>query len=121
MFEQAREVLGFFDSLIEILGGVAIIIGIILAVLGYLKSLLPESRAKRAHHVHIEDLRLRLGRYLGLGLDFLIAADILKTVVSPSIQNLILLGGVVVVRMLLTIFLSREIEHLAKLEERIER
>lgn len=115
--EIMRELLAVFEGLIEILGGFTIVVGVVWAVFGYIMLLIENSESK-AHHVKVEDLRLKLGRYLGLGLDFLIASDILKTIVDPSNKTLTLLGVIVIIRVLLTIFLSREIEHLIKLEKR---
>ena len=52
--------------------------------------------------------------YLLLGLEFLIASDILKTVVDPTLDELAILGGVVVVRTVLSVFLNKEIKELAE-------
>ena len=49
-----------------------------------------------------------------LGLEFLIASDILKTVVDPTLDELAILGGVVVVRTVLSVFLKKEIKELAE-------
>ena len=47
-----------------------------------------------------------------LGLEFLIASDILKTVLEPTMNELIILGGIVVVRTILSVFLNKEIKEL---------
>ena len=54
--------------------------------------------------------------YLLLGLEFLIASDILKTVVDPTLDELAILGGVVIVRTVLSVFLNKEIKELAEEE-----
>lgn len=63
---------------------------------------------------NIRQLRADFGSYLLLGLEFLIASDILKTVVDPTLDELAILGGVVVVRTILSVFLNKEIKELAK-------
>ncbi len=63
---------------------------------------------------NIRQLRADFGSYLLLGLEFLIASDILKTVVDPSLDELAILGGVVVVRTILSVFLNKEIKELAE-------
>ena len=63
---------------------------------------------------NIRQLRADFGTYLLLGLEFLIASDILKTVVDPTLDELAILGGVVVVRTVLSVFLNKEIKELAK-------
>ena len=62
-------------------------------------------------------LRASFGTYLLLGLEFLIASDILKTVLEPGLNELAILGGIVVLRTVLSIFLNREIRDL-QTEER---
>ena len=63
---------------------------------------------------NIRQLRADFGSYLLLGLEFLIASDILKTVVDPSLDELAILGGVVVFRTILSVFLNKEIKELAE-------
>ena len=65
---------------------------------------------------NIRQLRADFGSYLLLGLEFLIASDILKTVVDPTLDELAILGGVVVVRTVLSVFLNKEIKELAENE-----
>src|SRR5882724_6873035 len=56
-----------------------------------------------------ENIRLRLGRALALGLEFTIASDILRTVVAPTPGDILNLGAIVLMRTLLNYFLEREI------------
>lgn len=67
---------------------------------------------------NIRKLRADLGTYLLLGLEFLIASDILKTVLEPGLDELAILGGIVVLRTVLSIFLNREIRELQVEEEK---
>ena len=57
------------------------------------------------------------GTYLLLGLEFLIASDILKTVLEPTLNELALLGGIVVLRTILSVFLNKEIKELESEEK----
>jgi uncharacterized membrane protein len=56
------------------------------------------------------EIRLFLGRYLALGLEFQIGADILSTAVAPTFDSVLLLGAIVVIRTVLNYFLSKELE-----------
>jgi uncharacterized membrane protein len=56
------------------------------------------------------EIRLFLGRYLALGLEFQIGADILSTAVAPTLDDVLLLGAIVVIRTVLNYFLSKELE-----------
>lgn len=56
------------------------------------------------------DYRANLGRGILLGLEILIAADILKSVVvDPTLQGIAVLGGIVLIRTFLSISLDVEI------------
>lgn len=54
-------------------------------------------------------VRLFLGRYLALGLEFQLGADILSTAVAPSLDDVILLGAIAAIRTALNFFLSQEL------------
>ncbi len=56
-----------------------------------------------------EVLRHHLGSYLLLGLEFLIAADIVNTIVKPSLDEIIVLGAIVAIRTVLNFSLNREL------------
>lgn len=55
------------------------------------------------------DVRLRLGRWLSLALEFELAADILRTAIAPTWDEIGKLAAIVVLRTLLNYFLEREI------------
>jgi len=46
--------------------------------------------------------------YIVFGLEFFIAGDVLTTLLNPSIEDLTLLGAVVVIRVILGYFLQKE-------------
>ena len=54
-------------------------------------------------------IRLYLGRYLALGLEFQLGADILSTAVAPTLDDVILLGAIATIRTGLNFFLSQEL------------
>ena len=56
-----------------------------------------------------EVLRHHLGSYLLLGLEFMIAADIIHTIIHPDPQSLIILGAIVVIRTIISYFLNKEL------------
>ncbi|WP_339805707.1 DUF1622 domain-containing protein [uncultured Marinobacter sp.] len=55
-------------------------------------------------------IRERLGAHLLLALDIFIGADIIKTSVSPAWEHIGMLGAVVLIRIVLSYFLEREME-----------
>ncbi len=88
--------------LFEMVGGLLIIYGGIIAT-G--KVLLLETGKKKYSYNRI---RLELTGKIVFGLEFLIAADILATIISPSQEELIMLAVVVIIRTVLGYFLEKE-------------
>jgi uncharacterized membrane protein len=60
-------------------------------------------------------VRLGLGRFLALGLEFQLASDILRTAIAPTLREIAELAAVAAIRTALNFFLGREIN-----EERAE-
>jgi uncharacterized membrane protein len=55
-------------------------------------------------------VRLILGRFLALGLEFQLASDLLRTAVAPSFEEIGKLASVAAIRTALNYFLNREIK-----------
>lgn len=87
--------------------GIAVIVGgLVLAVLQFLRSR-PTMPFDRAY----EQLRRQIGRAILLGLEFLVAADIIGTVaVEPTLRSVGVLGLIVLVRTFLSMALEVEME-----------
>lgn len=64
-----------------------------------------------------ELLRLRLGRWLALALEFELAADIVRTAVAPTWQEIGQLAAIAAIRTALNFFLERDIARAAQLEK----
>lgn len=63
------------------------------------------------------DIRLSLGRTLALALEFLLGADILKTAVAPTWNDIGQLAAIAVLRTGLNYFLERELKAADKNKE----
>jgi uncharacterized membrane protein len=60
-----------------------------------------------------EDVRLQLGRWLAVALEFELAADILGTAIAPTWNEIGKLAAIVVLRTVLNYFLQQEIDRAA--------
>ncbi len=69
---------------------------------------------KRPFPHSLRDIRIAIGEKMALGLDFFLAGDIIGTIVVPTQQSLMLLGGIVVIRTVMAYFLAKEIEKKAE-------
>ena len=61
-------------------------------------------------------IRVRLGRWLSVALEFELAADIVRTAITPTWSDIGLLGAIIVIRTTLNFFLQREIAEIRKPE-----
>ena len=59
---------------------------------------------------------LDLARWLLLGLEFMLAADIVRTVIAPSWQDIGQLAAIAVIRTFLNFFLERDLEAAGQVE-----
>ncbi|MBN2733931.1 MAG: DUF1622 domain-containing protein [Methanomicrobiaceae archaeon] len=99
LFYDAIQLLVYF---FEFVGAALIIYGGLTAAF---KVLLLE--LKRGNYIY-NKIRLDLTSKIVFGLEFLIAADILLTVISPSQEDLVILAVTVIIRTVLGYFLEKE-------------
>ena len=95
---------GYLRLSVEALGAAAIGIGAAATVYRYILSVLDMRSYTNS------DLRLYFGRYLVLGLEFQLGADILATAVAPTFAEVQLLAAIVVIRTVLNYFLQKELD-----------
>ena len=94
----------------EILGVLILIVGGLLALVGCVIEL---ARGRVPSHV-FDEVRARLGRAILLGLEILVIADIIRTiVVSPTLSSALTLGLIVVVRIALSFAIDVEVDGVA--------
>jgi uncharacterized membrane protein len=92
---------------IEVVGIAIIVVGATLALAFFVRQLIGRRDKEKA----IGDFRSDLGRSILLGLEFLVAADIVNTVaIEPTLDNLAVLAGIVLIRTFLSFSLEVEIE-----------
>lgn len=92
---------------VEILGVATIIIGLAAALIAGGLSLARGETAGVAYRV----IRTVVARTILLGLEFLVAADIIRTVaVQPSLENVAVLGLIVLIRTFLSFSLEVELD-----------
>jgi uncharacterized membrane protein len=94
---------------------IIIIVGITLANLfKIMVSTLINKEEKEKQREYLGQLVRRMLRGLLISLDFLVAADLLKSILVPSVTELIILAFVVAIRIVLSWSLSKEIESYAR-------
>lgn len=94
------------------------IVGITILVIGFLKGTYMFIRLEydrltgRRDYEELFSLRNILGTYIIISLDFLIVSDIVHSVVSPELTELLNLGIIVILRTAIGYFLGKELQEL---------
>ncbi|HSD24869.1 MAG TPA: DUF1622 domain-containing protein [Solirubrobacterales bacterium] len=92
---------------VEILGVATLLVGLAAALVNGGRGLLQGKGAEDAYRT----VRAVFARSILLGLEFLVAADIIRTVaVQPSLENVAVLGLIVLIRTFLSFSLEVELE-----------
>src|SRR5918911_5304804 len=104
MEEHLVTAVGYLKLAVEAVGAAIVGFGALATLVIYLLSLF--GIRKRSY----TEIRLFLGRYLVLGLEFQLGSDILSTAVAPTFAEIKILAAIVVIRTVLNYFLSKEIE-----------
>lgn len=99
LIEIVETVLGTFGALFIVYG----------AVIAIVELLARETRIKRRSY---RDIRWTFTTRILIGLEFFVAADVLKTILEPTFQDLIMLGSLVTIRTVVSYFLGKEVRDL---------
>ncbi|MEU3449160.1 DUF1622 domain-containing protein [Streptomyces thermolilacinus] len=100
-----RDAIGVLVRLVEAAGALIIFLGAAWAFVQFVKAGL----RGRDRVAGFNRIRLSLGRFLVLGLEFQLAGDVLRTAVAPSFTEIGQLAAIAAIRTALNYFLGREI------------
>lgn len=106
MHEIVKRIAAYVVNFAEAAAAFIIVTGALHAFWIYIRRALFKERCYR----EITLGRMKLGHSLLLGLDFLIGADILRTVVTPNWNDIGQLASIIAIRTILNFFLMRELE-----------
>lgn len=107
MEETAKAIATYLSILVEILGALIIGIGLLQFIFGYVPALV-----YRRQHISNTWLRVKFGSSLTLALELLLAADILRTAVAPTWDEIGKLAAIATIRTALNFFLEKELREL---------
>ncbi|MEX2431389.1 MAG: DUF1622 domain-containing protein [Dehalococcoidia bacterium] len=115
MQETIEAIIRVIVLLVEVLGGAIILVAVLSAVVRFIGGLVPGRPPPK-----LREVRLHMARSLLLGLEFLIAAEVLRTILRPSFEEIVILGTVVAIRIALGLDLRFELRHLPREPETLE-
>lgn len=95
----AGVVLGTFGALFIVYGAAIAIVELL-------------GRETRIRERSYRDIRWKFTTRILIGLEFFVAADVLKTILEPTYQDLTMLGALVTIRTVVSYFLGKEVREL---------
>jgi uncharacterized membrane protein len=95
------------QSIISFAGTLIILSGILIALFQYLRLACSKQLSKTS--IGINPIRLNLGRNLILGLEFIVASDLISTTTAPDYYSVGIVAVIVLIRTVLSFSLNREL------------
>ena len=103
---DSRHVIDLVELGFELVGVAILVVGSVIAIASYMAAV----GRRRIGSTAYRALRTQVGRAIMLGLEFLVAADIIRSVaIEPTVESVGVLGLIVVVRTFLSWSLEIEI------------
>ncbi|HUQ10582.1 MAG TPA: DUF1622 domain-containing protein [Steroidobacteraceae bacterium] len=100
-----------FTGIVELVGKIIDGVGVLVVVLGLSVAAFRSVLFRRNTADPYRQFRQDIGRGILLGLEFLVAADIIRTVaVTPTLEGVLVLGLIVLIRTFLSMALEVELE-----------
>ena len=104
MEEAIRAAALHLSLVVEAIAGLVIAIGLLQLLVQYIPT-----RLARDHHLNTTAVRVKFGSSLTLSLELLLAADILRTAVAPTWDDIGKLAAIAAIRTILNYFLEKEL------------
>ncbi len=108
-FVLLHSILMSIKQLLALIGGLVILAGALYAVCQFFRGIW---KGNQPYLVVFDAIRLDLARSIILGLEFIIAADVIETTTTPDYYELGILGVLVVIRTFLNYSLNKDISSL---------
>ncbi|MFC1540415.1 DUF1622 domain-containing protein [Candidatus Margulisiibacteriota bacterium] len=101
------QVVDYLVNAISVLGTAVIVWGLVLVLRDFVLDIFSDDpKSKRL-------MRQKLGSHLILGLEFFIAADIIRTIIRPDWNEIGMLSAIIALRTVLSFFLGLELKEKA--------
>lgn len=98
--------IGITETVLGTFGALFIVYGAVIAMIELL------AREMRIRVISYHDIRWIFTTRILIGLEFFVAADVLKTILDPTLQDLAILGALVTIRTVVSYFLGQEVKEL---------
>jgi uncharacterized membrane protein len=103
-------------SIVEIFAILILVLGLVRFAWTFLGGEALDKDALYRHHA-INLGRIELARHIQAALEVFIVSDIIRTVLQLTLENLLILGLLVLIRTVISFVLEREMRHLERAED----
>ncbi len=100
---------------VDLIGVGIILFGFVVSFIALI-SCLAMGAGLRRNMADLHNVRIQLGAYILVGIEFMIASDIIHTVVTRELEDLAFVGVLVAIRTAISFFLGREIAEVRREE-----
>lgn len=118
--ETLHPLVAGLDSFSIVSAGIIGYVGVAVLMIGSAKAIWMFTRFFATGRGRFSHIRIDLGKHLALGLEFFIGKDIIESVVHPTWDDLGKLGAIILLRTVITVFLSRELKEVEE-EMKVEK
>lgn len=103
-----ESIIGVITLLFGIAGAIIIVVGAIIAVFHLFQLIGKDTHKER--FIALDSIRLEMGKYIVLGIEFFIGRDVIQSILVPSWNEIGMLFALIVMRTILSYFLTKEIQ-----------
>ena len=114
VLETLTHVLEEIARYVDLIGIGIVLYGFVLSTIGFIRVELGRLTGGSEGLTGCHKVRLQLGTYILTGIEFMIASDIIHTVLTRELEDLAFVASLVVVRTAISYFLGRELKELAE-------
>jgi uncharacterized membrane protein len=101
----------WIELIIDVSAALIMVLAFVVAMFSYFRIFLGSAQAERI--IQLQKVRCALGVKLVFALELLIISDLLHTIVSRSLDDMLIVGALVVIRTAISYFLNQEIEQIS--------
>jgi uncharacterized membrane protein len=118
VFTSFDDTLIFVKHLMTLFGSLVILFGSLFVAFQFMYRLI---HSRHLQSLNFDTARLGLTRSIILGLEFIIAADVIQTTTTPDYYSVGILAGVVLIRAFLNYSLTKDLTTIIKREDQAEK
>lgn len=102
VFVAFKRIFEFIAVFLLVWGGVVVALRLLVSEWHHIRG--------QGDRIHFERIRMEFGQRIVLAIEFLIAADLIESILNPTLEELMRLGVIVLIRTVLSYFLTQEVD-----------